>query len=217
MRTTERLRMLADWTYKSVCKGRKMKTPATAMDISQIVRQEPKVYIAYYPMREDHTAWAAPDALNTAPSILIMPTASYAKYMEEQRFDRYNNVHRPKELGQQLSVQTLFSVYEDGVRMPGFIDKLENGEMDMSLIKEGTEDGLQALFNWMDDYVQALIGAKIIPHTDLQVNEASMSYTMYTDQKYVNDKRPLFYGIVNVSFQCYAEEKLNREIQRLLD
>ena len=217
MRTTERLTKLADWTYKTVCQGRQMKTPAPGLDMTKIVRQEPKVFIGYYPTRPDQTTLADDDVLNTAPSILLMPTQSYVKYMEEQRFDRYNGVHRPKELGQALSIQALFSVYEDGVRLPGFIDKAEQGTTDLTLMKEGTKEGLFTLLNWMDDFKDALLGQKMIPHTDLFVNESSMTYSPWTDQKYLNDKRSLYFGFVNVTFQCYAEEKPNPAYQKYLD
>ena len=219
MRTTERLDWFAEWTYNEVCKGRKMKTPATGMDFSKVEKDEPKVYVGYYPMRPDETEeWAEQNALNTCPSILIMPTHSYVKYMEEKRFDRYNDVHRPQELGQGLNCQVLFSVYEDGVRMPGFIDKLEKtGEFDKSLVREGTREGLYTLLNWMDEFKEALLGAKFIPHTDLFLNEAQMTYGLHADQKYISDKRPLFYGFVNVAFQCYANEALNHTIENLLD
>ena len=217
MRMTERLTKLAHWTYETVCRGREMKTPAPKMDITKIARQEPKVFIGYYPMRQDQTVWNEEEILNTAPSILLMPATSYVKYMEEQRFDRYNGVHRPKELGQSLSIQALFSVFEDGVRLPGFIDKAEQDEMDLSLLKEGTQEGLFTLLNWMDDFSTALLGQKMIPHTDLFVNEASMQYSLYTDQKYIADKRTLFYGFVNVTFQCYAEETPNKDFQKFLE
>lgn len=217
MRTTERLTKLADWTYKTVCQGRQMKTPAPGLDVTKIVRQEPKVFIGYYPTRPDQTILADDDVLNTAPSILLMPTQSYVKYMEEQRFDRYNGVHRPKELGQALSIQALFSVYEDGVRLPGFIDKAEQGTIDLALMKEGTKEGLFTLLDWMDDFKDALLGQKMIPHTDLFVNESSMTYSPWTDQKYLNDKRSLYFGFVNVTFQCYAEEKPNPDYQKYLD
>lgn len=218
MRTTERLTKFAQWTYETVCKGRQMKTPAPGMDFTQIVKQEPSVYIGYYPMRLDESGWQQMDEVNVAPGILIMPTHSYVKYTEEKRFDRYNHVSRPQALGQGLNLQVLFSVYEDGVRMPGFIRKWEKDqEFDLTLVREGTQDGLYTLLNWMDDFKTALLGQKMIPHTDLFLDEASMTYGLYSDQKYINDKRPLFYGFVNLGFQCYAEEGQNREIDKFLD
>lgn len=218
MRTTARLDKLQEWTYQNVCKGRLMKTPANGMNVTQIVKAEPKCYVGYFPMRADETSWAEEDPANTAPSILILPVQSYVKYMEEKRFDRYNHVSRPDELGQGLNVQVLFTVYEDGVREPGFIQKAERtGEIDLTLIREGTREGLYTLLNWMDDFKEKLLGARFIPGTDLFLDEANMTYGLYSDQKYINDKRPLYYGFVNVAFQCYAVEALNEDIERLLD
>ena len=55
MRTVERLRKLQQWTFDTVCRGREMKTPGPNMDVRQITRQEPKVYLAYQPMRPDES------------------------------------------------------------------------------------------------------------------------------------------------------------------
>lgn len=127
-------------------------SPGPDMDITQIVRQKPQCFLAWQPTRPDETGTLRIDPINVCPGILIMPRLSNAKYVEEKRFDRYNNVHRPQELGQTLAVDILFSVYEPGVRLPGFIDSAEseNG-LDMSLFVEGTEQGLFTLTDWMDD------------------------------------------------------------------
>ena len=148
-----------------------------------------------------------------------MPNQAYAKYMEEKRFDRYNNIHRPSEMGQHLSVSILFSVYEPGVRLPGFIDSVgEKGQgLDMSLILDGTEQGLLTRFNWMDDCIFKLLGQKMIPKTDLWVEEETITYSLYTDQSYVVDRRPVYYGFVNVSFGCYADEGVNPGIDQYLN
>ena len=222
MRTTERLDRLAEWTYNKLCKGRLMKSPASGMDFTKIEKVEPKVYVGYFPMRPEETAdgqaWQMPNELYTVPSILIMPTHSFVKYQEEKRFDRYSGINRPQELGQGLNCQVLFSMFEDGVRKPGFIQKVEDtGEYDLKLVREGTRDGLYMLLNWIDDFKAALLGEKFIPKTDLFLNEAEMTYGLYADQKYITDKRPLYYGFVNVAFQCYADEKQNHEIEKLLE
>lgn len=217
MRTTERLRKLREWIEAELCKGREMKAPADDMDITQIVRQEPRCYIGWSPTRHDVTGYVDSDMLNVCPGILIMPNASHAKAMEEKRFDKYSGVHRPQELGQTLSVSILFSVYEPGIRLPGFVDSAgsEVG-IDLSLLQEGTEEGLFTLLNWMDDCIEKLLGQKFIPQTDLFVDEAKMVYSLYTDQNYVTDKRPIFYGFVNVDFYCYADEGTNRAIEQYL-
>ena len=215
MRTVERLRKFQQWTYDTVCRGREMKTPAPNMDVRKIVRQEPKVFLGFAPMRPDESPTGDIDPLNVAPGIIIAPTFGYLKYMEEQRFDRYNDVHRPKEMGQSLSAQVLFFVYEDGVRLPGFIESAKTGEYDMKKMREGTQDGLETLLNWMDDFKDALLSAKSIPETDMFLNEAQAQYGLYSDQKFIADRRPVFIGMVTITFQCHADE-FNDEVTKLL-
>lgn len=218
MRTVERLKQLKKWTQEQLCVGREMKTPAKNMSIGEIARREPEVYLAWAPSRVDATGRPTENLTSTVPSITIMPNQAYAKYMEEKRFDRYNNIHRPPDMGQHLSVSMLFSVYEPGIRMPGFIDSVgENGAgMDMTLFKEGTEQGLFTLLDWMDDAMEKLLGQRAIPHTDLVVEEASTTYSLYTDQSYVVDRRPIYYGFINTSFMCYANEEQSKELNELL-
>lgn len=215
MRTSERLRKLRNYVYENLCRGREMKTPAQGGDFSKIVRAEPKCYLGFYPTRPDESYGADEDALNTAPSILIMPVGGYVKNMEEQRFDRYSNIHRPKSMGQSLTVQVLFTVYEDGIRLPGFIDTAEAGKYDMSLVREGTENGIMTLLNWMDDFDDLILSSKFIPGTDLSLIEQEMRYETYSDQKYIKDDRPLYQGVSTVTFKCYADE-FNPEIEGLL-
>ena len=218
MRFSERLTGLKNWTYKELCKGRVMKAPAENMDIGIINQQEPTVYLAWAPARMDKAGNLKEIPLSTVPGILIMPNQTYAKYMEEKRFDRYNNVHRPQEMGQHLAVSILFSVYEPGIRLPGFVDSVDkNGKgLDTSLILEGTEQGLFTLMNWMDDCMGKLLGQKMIPNTDLFVQEDTITYSLYTDQSYVVDRRPIYYGFVNVVFGCHVNEDFNPEIEKLL-
>lgn len=220
VRTSERLRKLKQWTYDELCKGRKLKTPASKFDIAQIAYKEPVVYLAWAPMQLDKSGrLQQAETYSTCPSITIMPTQSYAKYMEEKPGDRYANIHRPQDMGQHLGVQLLFMVYEPGVRLPGFIDSTdEHGAgLNMGLMEEGTEQGLITLMNWMDDCMEKLLGVRAIPDTDLFVEDAAMTYSLYTDQSYVVDKRPLYYGFVTVSFGCYATDKPNPDILEMLN
>ena len=169
MRTSERLRGLRDWAKRELCDGREMKAPPSDMDITRFVTQEPRCYLGWAPTRPDQTGVVPADPSAVCPGILIMPSTSRAKYVEEKRFDRFSSVHRVQELGQELSVSMLFSVYEPGVRLPGFVTMDAGGRksIDMTKIMEGTENGLFTLTNWMDDCVQRLLGQKFIPHTDL--------------------------------------------------
>lgn len=218
MRFTERLVGLKEWTYKELCKGREMKAPAENMNIGVIKKQEPTVYLAWAPSRIDAAGNVTELPISTVPGIIIMPNQTYAAYMEEKRFDRYNNVHRPQEMGQHLAVSILFSVYEPGIRLPGFADSVgEKGAgLDTSLILEGTEQGLFTLMNWMDDCMEKLLGQKMIPKTDLFVQEDTVTYSLYTDQNYVVDRRPLYYGFVNAVFGCYVNAEHNPDIEKLL-
>ncbi len=219
MRTRTRLLGLKKWLTTELCTGRVMKAPAPNMNIGEIVRQEPRVYLAWAPARMDSTGQLREDPASVCPGIIVMPNQSYAKYMEEKRFDRYNNVHRPPDMGQHFSVSILFSVYEPGVRLPGFIDSVgENGKgLDMSLIREGTEQGLFTLVDWMDDCMEGLLRDRSIPGTDLFLEENTMTYSLYTDQSYVVDRRPIYYGFINTTFGCYANEGANSEMKRLLN
>lgn len=221
MRTTLRLQRLQQWTYEKVCKGRLMKCPPPGFDITKYnAPVEPSVFIGYAPMRKDETGTLEKqDPLYVAPAITLLLDGSMAAYMEDKRFDRYNNVHRPKAYGQQVNIQALFSVYEDGIRMPGFLEKLEANpdDFDMSLIKEGTQEGLFTLLNWMDDFKDALLEATYIPGTDMMVNDESIVYTLREDQKYMTDNRPMYNGFVNVQFMCYVERGQNREISDIID
>ena len=69
-----------------------MKAPGEDMDITQIVRQEPQVYLSWWPTRPDSTGLLMQDPISVAPGIVIAPSAGYAKYVEERRFDRYTVV-----------------------------------------------------------------------------------------------------------------------------
>jgi hypothetical protein len=219
MRTSERLRKLKAWITQELCEGRMLKTPDESFDITQIKMQQPQCFLGW-PPRWALTAEESYDKLllNVCPGILVMPNPSEGKFMEEKRFDRYNDIRRPKELGQSLAVSMLFSVYEPGVRLEGFV-KAEGSaeEFDMTKLREGTEQGLFTLFDWMDDCRDKLLGSKGIPHTDLILEEESLIYSLYTDQSYVVDKRPIFYGFVNVKFRCFADEKTDPSITSLLD
>jgi hypothetical protein len=195
-----------------------MKTPAPDLDLTKITTQEPQVFLAWMPTRPDLTERNEAQPINVVPSIIIMPNASKAKDMREERFDRYDKASRPEELGRELNVSMLFSVYEPGIRLPGFVDSVNSEQgLDMNLIREGTEEGLFTLLDWMDECMEALLEVESIPGTDLFLHERSVIHSLYTDQNYVVDKRPIFYGFVNVGFGCYAHGGINRKVDALLD
>lgn len=86
----------------------------------------------------------------------------------------------------------------------------------MDLIMEGTEEGLLTLTDWMDDCMEGMLRDMCIPGTDLFLEENTMTYSLYTDQAYVVDKRPIYFGFINVSFGCYANEGVRSEVTQLL-
>lgn len=217
MRDRERLLALKKWVYETVCKGRQMKTPAAKNKITAILTQEPQVYLGFPPTRPDLTGKNPDNPANVYPGIVILPGSGYVKNVEEKRFDTYNKVHRPKEMGQTLSVSILFSVYEPGVRLPGFSDSEHSPlGLDMTKFQEGSETGLLTLVDWMDDLREAMLGIKTIPGTDLSLDEEKATYSPYMDQNYIVDKRPFFDGFINATFNGYATERTNGKIENLL-
>ncbi len=217
MRTSTRLKAMQKWVFKELCEGRKMKTPAPDGDITQIVKQEPQVFVGWMPMRSDKTVYSRDDFPNVVPSITLMPAPSYVRHMEEHRFDRYDHINRMNELSQQLTVQVLFQIYEDGVRLPGFVGKAKSGQgMDMSLIQEGSLEGLSTLEDWISEFKYKLLGERTIPGTDMFLDEESATYALFSDEKYIADLRPIFVGMVNVTFYCFTERKVNDKIRKLL-
>lgn len=219
MRTIHRMDELKRWTFDTICKGKQFKTPAKDGDVREVVRQEPQVFVGYFPTLLDSAGMAYLNAMNVVPSILLMPSVTYAENNEEQRFDRYSNVHSPKKAGHMLSLQALFSIYEDGVRLPGFIDSAEDYDgYDFDKIVDGSREGVGLLFNWMEEFSEQLLGVEYIPNTDMCVIHNSLRYRMISDQHYINDKRPIYYGLVEVDFQCLTSESQsqNKNIRDIL-
>lgn len=213
MRTWERLRKTKEWIYREICQGRDWyKIPKNnpkdgyGPDIYDFTKGEPQVFLAWQPMKPDEPGlFAGTDPQNVAPSITIMPTQGYIRYMEEKRFDRYSHIIRPQDMGQTIGMQFLFTVYEPGVRYPGFAtEKDEKKGARMELLKDGTEAGLMTLCNWMDDLSELLLRERNVPETDLILNDDRAVHSLYTDQNYVVDRRPYYYGFINVDWYCFA-------------
>lgn len=219
MRTRQRLIALKDWVQKTICDGREMKTPARDAngreDVAAIARQTPVACLGFYPARPDNSGVLRVDPLNVCPGIIISQIPDNAKYVEEQRFDRYSGVHRTQELGQWLNINMLLCIYEPGIRLPGFVQSAD-AKLDMSKLVEGTEEGVLTLADWIDDLKDELIKVGSIPGTDLMVDNKSITYGPLTESGYIADKRPLFYGSVNVRFECYSDHKDNKTIDEYL-
>ena len=228
MRTWPRLRETKKWVYEELCKGREYKAPVNnQVDgygpvIYDTTRAEPRVFLAWQPMRpDDPGSIISQDPYNIAPSITIMPTQGSIRNMEEERFDRYSGIHRPKDMGQTLGMQFLFTIYEPGIRMPGLEESLKSDHPDMSLLKDGTEAGLQTLVDWMDDLIELVLRERNVPNTDLILKEESSIYSLYTDQNYIRDMRPYYFGFVTINWNGYAnygsDHGARSRIDKLLD
>lgn len=215
MLTRNRLLALKQWMEDTVCKGRVLKAPDPRGDITKIRETEPKVYLGFWPTRPETGYQETENLASICPAILIAPNTANVKCVEEKRFDTYNGVHRPQAFGQWLNVSILFVTYEPGIRLPGFLK--EDGKVDFTRMMEGSEQGLFTLMDWIDDCNAALIAQGTIPNSDLIVNDVSMEYGPYIQSDYIADKRPLFYGFINVKFQCFANDKNNSSIDQYLN
>jgi len=216
VRTRERLNGLRAWLQSEVCEGRKYKARPIDGDIRTIIYQKPRVFLGWAPRRPGQSE--DDDPISVLPSILLMPSVSKGKLQEERRFDKYRNIQRPKDLGQTLAVQMLFGIYEPGTRLPGFSGWDEDSkELHIDLIREGTEEGLFTLYDWVDDCITKLLGRKAIPNTDLFLNEETVEYSPYTDRYFIVDKRPCYYAFVNAEFWCYADEGPDSALEAILN
>lgn len=215
MRDWERLRKMKDWFTQELCKGREFKVPVPATgqkaiygpDIRDFSMGEPRVFIGWQPLRPDEPGKLDPsDPFSVCPAITLMPGAGNVRLVEEKSFDRSMGVRRGQDMGQHMNIQALFTIYEPGVRLPGFAAGMDAGNPDMGLIQDGTEEGLRTLLNWMDDAKELILRERGIPGTDLTLDDDHFMASLYTDQQYIVDRRPMFQGFLNIPFRGYASK-----------
>lgn len=229
MRTATRLLKLKDWFYKELCAGREYKVPPIDNAITNTDTAEPRVFLGWQPLwSAAQAASSGPqyalsnDPFSVCPAITIMPGSMPLNNVPEKRFDQYRKIMRPKEMGSSLTLTILFSIYEPGIRLPGFSESLNSGKgVDKSLMLDATEEGLLTLMDWMDDAAELLIRERIVPGTDLVLDEESAIRSLFTDQNFVVDRRPIFYGFLIVDFKGHADKGTEKgaksRIDRLLD
>ena len=229
MRTATRLLRVKEWLYKELCQGRQYKTPPADQAITNTGTAEPKVYLGWQPLWSAMQAQSSVphyalnnDPFSVCPAITVMPGSMPLNNVPEKRFDQYRKIQRPKNMGSSLTLTILFSIYEPGIRLPGFEESLNSGKgLDKNLMLDATEEGLLTLLNWMDDAAELLLREKIVPGTDLVLDEESAIRSLFTDQNFVVDRRPIFYGFLIVDFKGHAdkgtENGAKSRIDRLLD
>lgn len=225
MRMTTRLLRMKEWFQKELCTGRQYKTPSPDKAITNTDTAEPRVYLGWQPvwsaMKAETGAPSyalANDPFSVCPAITIMPGAMPLNALAEKRFDRYNHINRPKKMGSTFSVTILFSIYEPGIRLPGFSESLSTGEgVDKSLMLDATEEGLLTLLDWMDDASELLLREKIVPGTDMALDEESAIRSLFTDNNYIVDRRPIFYGFLVADFKGHADTGTERGMKSRLD
>ena len=211
MTTAERLKVLQEWLYKECCEGREMKCPNPDGIVADVTYEEPTVFIGFYPTRTDETG-IKENPISTVPSLLIMFGQGFAERMQEQRFDRYSGIHRPKELGGTIPIAILFATYDPGDRMERFED-VPSPEF----LVESTEQGLFTLTNWMDDVKAKLLGTVCIPGTDMFLWKDTLSYSPLTESGQIVDKRPFYYAFINCEFGLYSDRAINARTADLID
>ena len=101
--------------------------------------------------------------------------------------------------------------------MPGFIEQARGGDWDISLVREGSDEGLFLLLDWVDDFREKLLAARVIPGTDMALGDDQLTWAMYADQHFISDRRPLYYAYLNVIFRMHSDEAQNRAFRELLD
>lgn len=207
MTSKERLEALQKWVFEHACAGKSMKT--RGRDDMTALYKEPQCYIAYYPKR---SATGTPSYSSVAPSILIEVGASKTRQVQEQRLDRYSNIHRSPDMGATLSVGFVFVVYDPGTR-----NQIAEESGMASDIETPGDAGFYTLTTWMDELQRELLGARVIPGTDLFLLDESGEWQPVTVQDSDKDTRPgYYYGIFGCEFGCYANHSDNPEIRRLL-
>ena len=84
-------------------------------------------------------------------------------------------------------------------------------------MREGTQQGVKTIFGWMDDCKELLLARQLHSgHRPVSARGRMRLTALYTDQNFIVDKRPLYYGVMNVAFGCYADDGRNSELDEFL-
>lgn len=206
MNTRRRLEALQTWVIDNLCKGKRMKTPGET-DFS-VEYTEPRCFVGLYP-------WTLNEAseYNVAPSILIIPDVSKAKDVRIKSYDQSDNIGRPQNLGAQLNLRLVFCVYDPGDRTA----ELKTSQNPYTDILEGDNGGFFTLTDWLDECMEKLLQANSIPGCDLFLYEDTITWAPMTEGEAILDRRPLYYGILQLGFGGESQRREGETISKLLD
>lgn len=200
----QRLRGLKKWLNENACQGREMK--AQCKDDLVVVYREPYVKLLLFTDAE-----GVPEAEQGAPCILILMKESGTRDME-QRFDRYNDLKRPKLMAGMLSIQLVFVTYDPGHRTE---ESQENQKYDE--IQANEEEAYLAVLDWAEETMNKLIEMGTVPGTDLMVSETDLRCGPMMQYGTLLDRRPLYYAVVEGVFGCMARKINSKQKNSLLD
>lgn len=183
-----------------------MKTPGET-DFS-VEYTEPRCFVGLYP-------WTLNEAseYNVAPSILIIPDVSKAKDVRIKSYDQSDNIGRPQNLGAQLNLRLVFCVYDPGDRTA----ELKTSQNPYTDILEGDNGGFFTLTDWLDECMEKLLQANSIPGCDLFLYEDTITWAPMTEGEAILDRRPLYYGILQLGFGGESQRREGETISKLLD
>ena len=208
MRNRERMTRFCEWVKKTCCEGRMMKTPVKSGRNDDIHWEQPRCFAGnLYP------PFSSSDPYSVAPSILVMCGGGDGAGETSEYLDSRRHVNRPDEMGETLEFQLIHAIYEPGNRTGA-----KTGDPHMALdVDDAVDEGTLVLMDWMDDTKAALLGADSIPGTDLVVKRKTVRWEPLKENGAVADRRPVYLGVVAVTFETHTREDMNEDIQTLLD
>lgn len=215
----EKRHMLRDWVYENCCKGRQMKTPVPRGRDYDVKWAEPNCFGGdNYPAR----ARDIKNPYSVAPSILITGV-SFKPYAETSEYlDSRQKVSRPKNVGSTITLNLIHAVYDPGERMTVRQKENAQGEPiqdgdphEMLLTDEAMDTGSMILWQWMEDTASAIHAALSI--AGMTVKDDSIIIEPLTENESVSDRRPVYFGVVQVTLIGLNREMQSPELSALLD
>lgn len=211
MRTRQRMEGFGKWVRETLCEGRVMKAPVIGGRDYDVQWVQPRCFTGnLYP------PFSSGEPYSVAPSILVMCGGGDGAGETSEYLDSRHKVHRPDDIAETLEFQLIHAIYEPGTRTGQKTDGRDEPHAALDICDE-MDEGTLALMDWMDDTKAALLGADSIPGTDLVVKRRSVRWEPLKENGAVSDRRPVYLGVVAVTFETHTREEVNEEIRGLLD